>query len=127
MENYYKYDFKIQRFCLIAGVILGCITCESGIGVLIFYVIVGVPQLLSFIFRMIKKDKITLSYKIYGFCIIPIWITILMIIILDLGPSVSVILYSFLIISLIYSPILSVIYVYDLYKINENNINSCKI
>mgnify|MGYP003616424542 CR=1 FL=1 len=85
---------------------------------------IGGFQILSFLVRRFLNYKKSKFYKIYGFLLIPVWITFLLSIFLqgkniDLGilNQMGVIFYLMLYSAFFYAPILSMIYIYD---INQN-------
>ncbi|NML69213.1 hypothetical protein HHL23_05330 [Chryseobacterium sp. RP-3-3] len=115
MEKFARYDFYAQFAFFqigIAALIFGHFS--------LFYLIVGIPQLISFITRILLKSKKSLIFIIYGLLILPSWISLLMI--TGVKPQdyeVSDIFGGILIISLVYSPILASFYLYDTYITDE--------
>ncbi|WP_131368669.1 hypothetical protein [Chryseobacterium luteum] len=107
MKTFTKYDFYIQLLFLAAGVL-----AAVSEGILFFYFIVGIPQLISFIIRVFQKNKKTVGYIIYGIFIIPVWISLLMIFLFKHNHDVTDFFGSILMLSLFYSLIMAIIYVF---------------
>lgn len=118
MENYLKYDFYIQLFFLTAGIITECIGYSiEGKTSGVFYFIVGVPQLISFFIRAFRETKKSIAYYVYGLFIIPVWFSLLLAFAIKGDFIVSEILVFIIFSSLLYSPILAFVYVYDSYRL----------
>ncbi|MGE8556588.1 MAG: hypothetical protein ACN6OB_21915 [Chryseobacterium jejuense] len=119
MKEFAKNDYYIQTFFVIVGIAASAIGFQTW-AVLAFYFIAGVSQLISFLLRLfINKRKSTL-YIVYGITILPVWISLLVIILLkqnnDLTDFFGFILFS----ALFYSPVMALLYVYDTYNQYKN-------
>lgn len=119
MKTSLKNQYYLQLFILIIGVLSAIVGCFLGFGSMLFYFIVGIPQLISFLTRIFKKDKKSIIYIIYGIFILPVWIILLMIFCFRSEFINANFLGIILTISLICSPIMAVFYVYDAYKISK--------
>ena len=123
MKTFFKIDFYVQIvifFGMISYLIFEYITTDFVNQIFYFYYIVGGFQILSFLVRRFLNYKKSKFYKIYGFLLIPVWITFLLSIFLqgkniDLGilNQMGVIFYLMLYSAFFYAPILSMIYIYD--------------
>ncbi|WP_415328078.1 hypothetical protein [Chryseobacterium sp. MMS23-Vi53] len=114
MKTFAKNDFYIQLSLFIIGLItvfLGIVVFENAV-VYLFYFIVGIPQLISFIIRAFQEIKKSWLYIVYGIFIIPVWISWLIILAFNNNNEVT----NVLIASIFYSPFLAIIYVYDTYE-----------
>lgn len=117
MENYLKYDFYIQLFFFTAGVLTECIGYSiEGKTLGIFYFLVGVPQLISFFIRAFRETKKSIAYCVYGLFIIPVWFSLLLAFAIKGDFIMNEILVFILFSSLLYSPVLAFVYVYDSYR-----------
>ena len=124
MKTFFKIDFYVQIvifFGMISYLIFEYITTDFVNQIFYFYYIVGGFQILSFLVRRFLNYKKSKFYKIYGFLLIPVWITFLLSIFLqgkniDLGilNQMGVIFYLMLYSAFFYAPILSMIYIYDI-------------
>lgn len=115
MKNFAKNDYYIQFFFLIAGLFSAIIGSFFDFGIMLFYFVVGIPQLISFTLRAFHNYKKSIIYIVYGIFILPVWISLLMIFGLNNEHLITNFFGTILIISLIYSPVLSVMYVYETY------------
>ncbi|KQT18591.1 hypothetical protein ASG31_07710 [Chryseobacterium sp. Leaf404] len=116
MNNSLKLDYYTQLFFLIAGIISAVIGCFFDFGFMLFYFVVGIPQLLSFTVRAFQKENKSVVYIVYGIFILPVWLSLLIVFGLNNEYGIANFLGYVLIISLVYSPVLSFFYVYDLYQ-----------
>lgn len=117
MKTFAKYDFYIQLFFLIIGP-LGAIVSGSE-GWMMFYFIVGIPQLISFIIKIGLKVKISPLFLIYGMTIMPVWISVLLLQIIGIDHKITEIPRYLVIMSFFYSPFMALFYViesHNLYK-----------
>ncbi len=136
MKTFFKIDFYVQIvifFGMISYLIFEYITTDFVNQIFYFYYIVGGFQILSFLVRRFLNYKKSKFYKIYGFLLIPVWITFLLSIFLqgkniDLGilNQMGVIFYLMLYSAFFYAPILSMIYIYDI-KQNIKNYEKSNI
>lgn len=106
---------------MISYLIVEYITTDFVRNLFYFYYIVGGFQILSFIIRHFLNYNKSRFFKIYGILLIPVWITFLLSIFLqvkniDLGilNQLGVIFYLMLYSAFFYAPILSVIYIFDI-------------
>lgn len=119
MKTFLKNDFYFQLFFLIAGVFSAIIGCFFDFGIMLFYFVVGIPQLISFSIRAFNKDRKSIIYITYGIFILPVWMSLLIIFGLQNEYGITNFLGTILIISLIYSPVIAMFYVYDAYETSK--------
>ncbi|MBO6186517.1 MAG: hypothetical protein J6O88_17815 [Chryseobacterium sp.] len=119
MKTFFENQYYLQLFFLIIGILSAIVGCFLGFGIMLFYLIVGIPQLISFSIRAFKKDEKSIIYIIYGIFILPVWIILLIFFSFRNEFIGANFLGTILIISLIYSPIMAIFYVYDAYKISK--------
>lgn len=117
MKAFAKYDFYIQLLFFGAAVL-----AALSAGILYFYFVTGIPQLISFAIRAFQKGKKSIRYIIYGIFIIPVWISLLIVYIFKNNHDIINFFGYILILSLFYSPILALFYVFD----NTEYLNSKK-
>jgi hypothetical protein len=118
MKTFAKYDYYIQFFFLVIGpqfFIIGGLS-----GWILFYFIVGIPQLISFLIKIFLKTQKTPMYFIYGLFILPVWISILLKRTVELGIYESNILENIILLAFFYSPFLAALYVYENYKVYKS-------
>jgi hypothetical protein len=114
MKTFAKYDFYIQLLILIIGIISIFIMDNSSIGGLSFHFIVGISQLISYIIKLFFKEEKSILFIIYGIFILPIWISLLLLILFKSQAYNLLITIPFL--GLFYSPVLALVYIFDTYK-----------
>jgi hypothetical protein len=118
MKTFAKNDFYIQFYILltvIAFIILGIFVL--GYAAFLFYFVVGISQLISFIIKAFQKTKKSWMYIVYGIFIMPVWISWLIVLAFNSNNDVTNFFGCILIASIFYSPVLAIIYVYDCYKL----------
>lgn len=115
MKTFAKNDFYIQLCILIAGLLSIIIGIILGYGAFLFYFVVGIPQLISFIIKAFQDTKKSLGYIVYGFFIIPVWIAWLVILGFNNNNDVTNFFGYILLASAFYSPVLAILYAYDSY------------
>lgn len=114
MKTFTKYDYYIQLFFIIVGpqaFIFGGLS-----GFVLFYFIVGIPQLIGFLIKLFLGTKKSVLYVAYGIVIVPIWIIVTVLLI---EKNINDFFGYVLMISLLYSPVMAAAYVYDCYKMYE--------
>ncbi|UKB81114.1 hypothetical protein [Chryseobacterium sp. MEBOG07] len=114
MKTFTKYDYYIQLFFIIIGpqaFIIGGLS-----GFILFYFIVGIPQLISFLIKLFLGTKKSVSYIMYGIVIVPVWIIVM---ILFTEKNLNDFFGYALMAALLYSPVMAVVYVYDCYNTYE--------
>jgi hypothetical protein len=116
MKTFAKNDFHIQLCILIIGLLSIIIGIGLDYGILLFYFVVGIPQLISFLIKAFQKTDKSPRYIIYGFFIMPVWISWLVILGLNNNSDVTNFFGFILVLSGFYSPVLAIVYVYDSYK-----------
>lgn len=109
MEKFIKYDYYAQLFFLILGPQAFIIGGFSGL--ILFYFIVGIPQLISYLIRLFLSIKKTPFYYAYGILIIPVWISIILVVIFKMGNAVTEIPSVIVMMAFFYSPLLALFYV----------------
>ncbi|MBT2622478.1 MULTISPECIES: hypothetical protein [Chryseobacterium] len=120
MEKWITYDYYIQLSCLIMGITAAFIGVFLGVGFILFYFIVGIPQLISFFIKALQQKKKSIVYIVYGIGIIPVWLSVAVV---GLNPNDNDVTNFFgfiLIAALIYSPVLAFLYTYETYKIYQS-------
>ncbi|MGH1518020.1 hypothetical protein [Chryseobacterium sp. JK1] len=118
MKTFVKYDFYIQLFFLILWP-LGAIL--SGMeGWMMFYFIVGIPQLISFIIKICLKIKISPLFLIYGMTIMPVWISLLLLQIIGIDHKIMEIPGCIVIMAFFYSPFMGLLYVIESHNLYES-------
>ncbi|WNI38234.1 hypothetical protein [Chryseobacterium sp. SG20098] len=114
MKTFAKYDYYIQLFFTIIGpqaFIFGGLS-----GFVLFYFIVGIPQLVSFLIKLFFKTKKSALYIAYGIVIVPVWIIVT---ILFTEKHINDFFGYVLMVALLYSPVMAAAYVYDCYTTYE--------
>lgn len=120
MKTFIKNDFYIQVYFLVGGLVSIFVGISVGWGIMPFYFVVGIPQLISFLIKIFQKRKKTINYIIYGLFIMPVWISLLIMFIFKNNHEVTNFFGTILIASLLYSPFLAILYVYDNYKLYQS-------
>jgi hypothetical protein len=120
MKTFAKNDFYIQFYVLMAGLVSIIIGIGLGYGIFLFYFVVGIPQLISFLIKAFQETEKSLTYIIYGFFIIPVWVSWLAVLGFNNNNDVTNFFGYILIASVFYSPILAIVYVYDSYKLYKS-------
>ncbi len=118
MKKFIRYDYYIQLFFLILGPLV-CIT-EGLSGLILFYFIIGIPQLISYLIRLFLSIKKTPFNYVYGILIIPVWISVLLIAIFKIGNDITEIPSIIMMMAIFYSPVLAVFYVYECYSMYKS-------
>jgi len=117
MKTFAKNDYYIQLLFFLIGLILALLDLtiiKKGF-VFLFYFIVGIPQLISFCIKAFQETRKSLGYIVYGFFIIPVWASWLVVLVPNSNND-SVNLFGYILMaSVFYSPILAIVYVYDSY------------
>ncbi|WP_347217869.1 hypothetical protein [Chryseobacterium sp.] len=120
MKNFIKYDLYIQLFFIIIGTIVTIL--KGWQGWIFFYIIVGIPQLVSFLIKVFLKVKISPLFLIYGMTILPVWISIVVILTLrttEIDYKITAIPGYIVMAAFFYSPFMALLYViesHNLYK-----------
>ncbi|SHG52778.1 hypothetical protein SAMN05421866_0726 [Chryseobacterium oranimense] len=114
MKTFAKYDFYIQLLILIIGIISIFTMDNSFIGGLSFHFIVGISQLISYIIKLFFKEEKSILFIIYGVFIMPIWISLLLLVIFKSQAYNLLLVIPFF--GVYYSPILALVYIFDAYK-----------
>jgi hypothetical protein len=117
MKTFIKYDFYFQILFLIIGIISIFIMDDSYIQGILFYFFVGIPQLISYIIKLFFKIEKSSIFIIYGVLILPVWISVLLLIIFESHYEVFNMVGGILIAGFLYSPILALLYIFDNYKL----------
>lgn len=109
MKKFLQYDYYIQIFFMILGpqaFIIGGFT-----GLILFYFIIGIPQLISYLIRLFLPIKKTPLFWMYGILIIPVWISVLLVFIYNMGNAITEIPSIIMMMACFYSPLLALWYV----------------
>ncbi|RLJ33199.1 hypothetical protein CLU97_2675 [Chryseobacterium sp. 7] len=115
MKAFVKYDYYVQLFFIIIGP--QAFTFAGLSGFVLFYFIVGIPQLISFLIKLFLGKKKSVFYIAYGIVIIPIWIIVT---VLFIEKNINDFFGYILMASLLYSPVMAAAYVYDCYSTYES-------
>ncbi|MDN3692219.1 hypothetical protein QWZ06_08060 [Chryseobacterium tructae] len=116
MKKFVKYDYYAQlSFSVIA--VIATIWGFRAWGFMAFYFIIGIPQLISFLVRLFMKTKKSILYIIYGITILPVWLSMLFIIVFQGNNNVTNFFGFILILALIYSPIMALLYIHETYSL----------
>lgn len=118
MKKFIKYDYYVQLFFLILGplaLIMGGLS-----GLIVFYFIIGIPQLISYLIRLFLNIKKAPFYHVYGILIIPVWISVLLIAIFKIGNDIMEIPSTIMMMAVFYSPILAIFYVYECHSMYKS-------
>lgn len=62
MKTFIKNDFYIQVYFLVGGLLSIFVGISVGWGIMPFYFVVGIPQLISFLFKIFQKRKKSTSF-----------------------------------------------------------------
>mgnify|MGYP003586067123 CR=1 FL=1 len=117
MKTFIKYDFYIQILFLITGIVSVFID-ESYIRGLSFYFLVGIPQIVSYIIKLFFDVEKSLIFFIYGFFIIPVWISLILYLLFgSYSYELSNLFIAIPFFGFFYSPILALLYIFDCYKL----------
>lgn len=129
MKKFLTIDFYLQISVLTFTTIYIALYSLAGKSDLLmyFYYIIGFAQLVSFITRYFLGFNKSILYKIYGYLIMPIW-TILFFAIILQGASINLGVFNqiagiflyYLVLSLFFSPVLSVVYIVECYLTDRN-------
>lgn len=117
MKKFVKYDLYVQLFFLIVGCLVTII--KGWDGWILFYFIVGIPQLISFFVKIFLKIRISSLFLIYGVTIVPVWISIVILKIVGSDYQVTGIPVCIVMMAFFYSPFMALLYVFEshnLYK-----------
>jgi|GEM_PF-674441 len=130
MKTFFKIDVIVQQ--LVFGIMIFYLIFNYqqntfGGKIFYFYYAVGGFQLVSFLIRFLLNYKKSLIFKIYGFLLLPVWITLFLSGILQ-GENINLgvlnkiagIFWFLLYASFFYAPVLSVLYIFDILKTLKN-------
>ncbi|RXM51793.1 MULTISPECIES: hypothetical protein [unclassified Chryseobacterium] len=120
MKNFIKYDLYVQLFFLITGCLVTII--KGWDGWILFYFIVGIPQLISFFVKIFLKIKISPLFLIYGIVILPVWISMVILKTLEIDHQLIDIPVCIVVMAFFYSPFMALLYVFE----SHNLYNSLK-
>lgn len=118
MKTFAKNDYYIQFFFLIIGP-QGFLFAGLS-GWILFYFIVGIPQLISFLLKIFFRIEKSLFFYIYGILILPVWISIVCKRTVKLDNNIASIMDGIIISAFFYSPFLAILYVYENYKLYKS-------
>lgn len=118
MKKFAKYDFYIQVFFIIVGFL---VTIIKGLdGWMLFYFIVGIPQLISFVIKIFLKIQISPLFLIYGIVILPVWISILILKTIGIQHPLTDIPCCIIMMAFFYSPFMALLYVFETHNLYES-------
>jgi len=86
----------------------------------LFYFIVGIPQLISFLLKIFFRIEKSLFFYIYGILILPVWISIVCKRTVKLDNNIASIMDGIIMSAFFYSPFLAILYVYKNYKLYKS-------
>lgn len=118
MKNFIKYDFYVQLFFLITGCLVTII--KGWDGWILFYFIVGIPQLISCLVRIFLKIKISSLFLIYGITILPVWLSIVILITIGIDNEVTAIPTYIAMAAFFYSPFMALLYALESHNLYQS-------
>ncbi|PXW16295.1 MULTISPECIES: hypothetical protein [Chryseobacterium] len=118
MKTFLKYDYFIQLIILIVCIV-GAVMHYKDWKFIEFYYGVGGAQLISYLIRLFFKLKQTSEFRVYGLTIMPVWICLLLVDQKIYNEFTMALIGIFLLLSLLYTPIMAILYVYDCYNSYE--------
>lgn len=119
MKEFSKIDYNVQVYFLIVGIAVSILLFTVG-GFILFYFIVGIPQLISFLIKAFQKTKKSYRYIVYGIFILPVWISWIMVFVFEDNKAISDVFGVIILAAFFYSPVLAGVYIYDNYKIYKS-------
>lgn len=122
MKTFLKIDYYVQLivFVIISIIVLISFLVGDGKMIWLFYLGVGISQLISYLIRCFYDYKKSLRFKIYGYLIMPIFPILFLLAALGGVDSIAKILIILPILAVFYSPFLALLYIYDNYKIYKS-------
>jgi len=118
MKTFLKYDYFIQLIILIVCIV-GAVIHYKDWKFIEFYYLVGGAQLISYLIRLFLKLKQSSEFRVYGLTIMPVWICLLLVDQKIYNELTMALMGIFLLLSLLYTPIMAILYVYDCYNTYE--------
>lgn len=126
MKTFLKYDFYLQAAVLVLYILgflfIQPLEIRQDKYFMSFYFKIGGIQLLSFLIRLMLNYPKNWLYKIYGIFILPVWLVLLL---FPTGRIPDFCL-MILILSLYYSPVGVLAYIYHTYQIHSKYIQNEK-
>lgn len=122
MKTFAKNDFYFQLtiFVIISITIIISLLIGNEKLIWLFYFGVGISQLISYLIRCTYSYKKSLIFKIYGCLILPVFLSLILLVISGSMDDICAIFMIIPLFSLYYSPVLAIIYVYDIYQIYQS-------
>lgn len=119
MKNFFKYDFyfQITIFVVISTAVLIDLFVGNEKLIFLFYFGIGISQTISYLIRHSYDYKKSLIFKIYGYLILPIFPSLIFIMICG---NINILAGIFIIIPILscfYSPVLAIAFLIDCYQI----------
>ncbi|MEJ5049665.1 hypothetical protein WH221_07480 [Chryseobacterium culicis] len=118
MKTFVKYDYFIQLVTLIVCIV-GAVMEYKDWKFIEFYFAVGGVQLVSYLIRLFLQLKQSSDFRVYGLTIMPVWICLLLVDQKIYNEFTMALMGIFLLISLFYTPMMAILYVYDCYNTYE--------
>ena len=118
MKTFAKNDFYFQLtiFVVISITVIIALLAGNEKIIWLFYVGIGISQLVSYLIRCSYNYKKSLIFKVYGYLILPIFPSLILLAIFGNIDSAAGIFIIIPILSFFYSPILAVLYLVDCYQ-----------
>lgn len=115
MKTFAKNDFYFQLtiFVVISITVIIALLAGNEKIIWLFYFGIGISQLVSYLIRCSYNYKKSLIFKIYGYLILPIFPSLILLAIFGNIDTAAGVFIVIPIISFFYSPILAVLYLID--------------
>jgi len=118
MKTFAKNDFYFQLtiFAIILITVIMVLLAGNEKIIWLFYFGIGISQLVSYLIRCSYNYKKSLIFKIYGYLILPIFLSFILLAICGGNDSVAQYFIVIPVLSFFYSPILAFLYLIDCYQ-----------
>ncbi|WP_419870453.1 hypothetical protein [Chryseobacterium sp. CT-SW4] len=118
MKTFFKYDFYVQMAVLlvIGCIVLADLTLRNSELLILFYLGVGISQLISYLIRCSYSYKKSLLFKIYGYLILPVYLSFLVLLLFGNNNMIAMVFLVFPVLAFFYSPVMAVLYVIECYR-----------
>lgn len=124
MKTFLKIDYHLQLsiFLVASCIVLVSLLVGEEKLIFVFYFGVGFSQLISYCIKMFYKYEKSIIFKIYGFLIIPIFLSLLGLYLFGNCNGIASFCLIIPALSIFYSPVMAILYLYDSYKIYKSSI-----
>lgn len=118
MKTFARNDYYVQLTILIviSSIVLIALINGNEKIIYLFYFGIGISQTVSYLIRSFYKYKKSLIFKIYGYLILPIFPSLILLFVCG---NINILAGIFIIVpilSLFYSPVLAILYLIDCYQ-----------